>query len=274
MKREVKALTFLYLLILLGITVFAFFDGVMKTIIYIIAYILPIFAGIYFFYKQKNKENAKLSGWFKTGAREARLAFMLFPSVILLILTSSFLASFFVFSIFGDTGNVTISEPAAIALIIHALIPALFEEGAFRLLPLLILGDKSPRLTVFLSAFFFALLHANLASIPYAFLAGVIFMALDLYTHSVVPSFVLHLLNNVTALFSLGVFGFAVEVPVLFALFGGFTILSLPFILKRRDEVISLFSAAFSRGEGYSLTAEPLLFAIPTIFIAVFEVIV
>jgi hypothetical protein len=59
-----------------------------------------------------------------------------------------------------------------------------------------LLSEHSRRGTILISAFFFALVHHDLFIIPYAFIAGVIFMTIDIALDSVIPSLIIHFLNN------------------------------------------------------------------------------
>ena len=274
MRVKVKELTFLYLLLLLLLAVSSAFSGFLRIIIYILAYILPIVAGVYIALSRKNDEKISPLAYLKAGKREAKLVAQLSPLALLLILTVSLLTSLFLTYVTGAEDSTVIAEEPLSALLVHALLPALLEEGAFRLLPLALLGRGSPRAVVFLSAFFFALIHTSLFSIPYAFLAGVIFMAADIAACSVVPSFVMHFINNVLALLSLGAFGFTVSLPIIFGVLGGLSLLSLPLLFLRRRELSELFRNAFARGEGIELTLSPLAFAVPTLFIAIMGVLI
>ena len=82
----------------------------------------------------------------------------------------------------------------------YGLAPAIFEEMLFRYLPLRRLGSYSPRLAVFYSALFFSLVHASLLKIPYALLAGLIFAAIDIAAGSVLPSMIIHFINNLLSI--------------------------------------------------------------------------
>ena len=54
----------------------------------------------------------------------------------------------------------------------------------------------SKRHTVIYSSLFFALIHCSFSQMPYAFIAGVIFMLVDVAFDSVWPSIILHFVNN------------------------------------------------------------------------------
>lgn len=274
MRVKVKELTFLYLFMLLILAISSAFSGFLRTIIYILAYIFPIFAGFYIASSGKNEEKISPLEYLKAGKREAKLTAALAPFAILLILTASLLTSLFLTCVIGADDSTVITEEPFAAFLVHALLPALLEEGAFRLLPLVFFGKRSPRAVIFLSAFFFALIHTSLFAIPYAFLAGVIFMAVDLAADSVIPSFVMHLFNNLFALLSLGAFGFTVSLPTVFGILGGLCLAALPIAFLLGNELFALLRKAFVRGEGFEFTLSPLAFAVPTLFIAVVGVFI
>ena len=77
-------------------------------------------------------------------------------------------------------------------LLAHALVPAIFEEALFRYIPMKLLLHYSRRWCVLYSAFCFALIHCSFVQMPYAFVAGAIFMSVDVAFGSVWPSVILH----------------------------------------------------------------------------------
>jgi membrane protease YdiL (CAAX protease family) len=99
----------------------------------------------------------------------------------------------------GKTNNTSFDEPFILALLLHALIPAVFEELLFRYVPLKLLKD-TPRCAVAVSAILFAFAHVNAFQIPYALFAGALFAMLCYSTGSVIPSIAVHTLNNVFSL--------------------------------------------------------------------------
>lgn len=80
------------------------------------------------------------------------------------------------------------------------LAPAVLEEMFFRYLSLRLVAPHSVRWAIIISALTFALFHGSLYSVPYAFAAGLVFMAVDVAFGSVIPSFILHLVNNTFSL--------------------------------------------------------------------------
>lgn len=84
-----------------------------------------------------------------------------------------------------------------------AVMPALFEEFAFRgvvMQPLRRYGDW---FAILMSAFCFAIVHANMVQIPFAFIAGVSLGYFCIKTKSIWTSVTIHFLNNfISVLFS------------------------------------------------------------------------
>jgi membrane protease YdiL (CAAX protease family) len=117
----------------------------------------------------------------------------------------------------------------------HALLPAVLEEGLFRFVPLKVLSPISRKIAVLLSAALFAIVHGSVYKIPYAFAAGVIFAMLDIYFASLLPSLLIHFLNN---LLSLTVsYGYLDGIPPLIAYLtvGVLTLTSILYLYSRKD---------------------------------------
>ncbi len=81
-----------------------------------------------------------------------------------------------------------------------SLVPALVEEFAMRGVVLGVarkyLGDT---LGIFISSFLFALMHRNVASLPFTFLGGLAFAYITVYANSIWPAVVAHFINNFLA---------------------------------------------------------------------------
>lgn len=142
-------------------------------------------------------------------------------------------------SLAGISASAALTDPLPLALVRHALFPAVAEELLFRYYPLRRLLPYGRRRAVGVSALLFALAHADIIQLPYALLAGLVFAALDAVTESLVPSLLLHLLNNTLSVLTLIGTLPAWTVPV------GLTALLLPsgvllILLRRRyDELLS-----------------------------------
>jgi membrane protease YdiL (CAAX protease family) len=85
-------------------------------------------------------------------------------------------------------------------LLSHALLPALLEEGLMRLCILTLLTRRSSSWAIPQSALLFALLHASLYQLPYAFVGGILLALVTVYGGSVLYAVLFHLFNNLLSL--------------------------------------------------------------------------
>lgn len=267
MKRKLNILTFLYMLFLLLLFLSGSFQGAFSSVIYFLAFGLPIGIGIYL--SREDKVDNIL------GITREKVGFtlpLIMPTVSVVIMLS-ILTSLVIFALTGRTNEVDVGDSFILAIISHALLPALLEEMLFRYLPIRMLSHRSPALTVFASAFFFALVHHDLFSIPYAFVAGAVFMAVDLATGSVIPSIIIHFINNAL---SVGIIMFGdnpVFTLILYSIIGILAVVSLIFIVKKRGEYKKALTSVLDKGEGIMITGEMLIFALMTLVIAVTSLI-
>lgn len=116
------------------------------------------------------------------------------------------------FTLFGVeffAGNEGMEMPSTVPAIIvfvinYAVLPALFEEFAFRnvlLQPLRKFGDWY---AIVASSFCFAVLHGNMVQIPFSFIAGIALGYFRVRTGSIWTSITIHFLNNLmSVIFSL-----------------------------------------------------------------------
>lgn len=77
-----------------------------------------------------------------------------------------------------------------------AVVPALVEEFAFRGVVLNHLRRYGNTFAILASSLLFGLMHGNLVQMPFAFAAGCIMAYIDIITGSMLPSIILHFLNN------------------------------------------------------------------------------
>ena len=264
-------LTAVYLAFLLLLFVPSMFEGALSTVLYIFAFLLPLAFGIY---ASREKGGKLITGEYLTVSREGLLLSLptVFPTV-LLVFTLSYLTSLLIYVTTGASNSVELGNNIFIAVIEHALIPAVLEELLFRYLPLRLLGKRSPRAAVIASAVFFAFVHHSFFSIPYAFVAGVVFMVIDIMADSVIPSVAVHFINNLLSVvwvFFSGTAGFS---PLFFGILAGLSLVSAVALLIYRKHYAEGIRRALRTGEKYTLSYEPLLFIIPSLFIAVTELI-
>ena len=200
MKRAISRVVFTDLVFLLMLTLCGTVENkVISDILYYAAFLIPTGLGLALIsraraeMREDDKPDAEISFGLRSGEL-LRLAPLLLPSVTLIFLLS-YLTSLGLGAM-GFVQDTSIEEPFLLAIVIHALLPALLEEGLFRYIPMKLLLPYSKKWTVILSALFFALIHTNLFQLPYAFAAGVIFLLLDISFGSIIPSVILHFINN------------------------------------------------------------------------------
>lgn len=97
-------------------------------------------------------------------------------------------------SLIDMTGN-TVSE-YILYFIAVAIVPAITEEFAFRGVILTALRKYGDVFAIVSSSILFGFMHGNLVQIPFAFLGGIVLGYIRVYTNSMLPSMLLHFINN------------------------------------------------------------------------------
>lgn len=160
---------------------------------YILSLALPAAAGILWIYR-RGVPGRRLR--LRLSPRDTALTVLSLP-LLLLVMTGISALTSLVLGRIGFTAPATdLTAPTALLLLRHALLPAVLEEALFRYLPLSAFPRENPKNAVVYSAVFFAVMHLSFYRIPYAFVAGLLFAALDLMTGSILPSLLLHFANN------------------------------------------------------------------------------
>ena len=186
---------------------------------------------------------------------------MIFPAISI-ILVSSIITSMLL-GAFGLKNASVFNEPFVLALVTHALLPAILEELLFRFVPIKLLSENK-RAAFVISSVMFAFAHANLFQIPYALIAGSIFSWLYIATGSIIPSIILHFLNNTVSLISI----YGCKASIILIALGILSAISLvPAIIKRRlyKEKIS----EMLKSEKISLSYYPLFFIGTSLILAI-----
>lgn len=153
------------------------------------------------------------------------------------------------FSFFGLQNSVSMSEnvssPLEIVLYIisTAIVPAFAEEFAFRGILMGTLRKFGDSFAIITSAIVFGAMHGNIAQIPFAFILGLVFAYVDCKTNSILPSIIIHFLNNFYAVMldilqSTGVYSDRIFMMIYFILIASFCILGLIsfFYLIKKDK--------------------------------------
>lgn len=84
----------------------------------------------------------------------------------------------------------------ALCLVVIAVLPALFEEAIFRGVMLQGMRGMGTTATVLLSGALFSLFHQNPQQTPYQFVCGAMYALVALRAGSVLPTVILHFVNN------------------------------------------------------------------------------
>jgi membrane protease YdiL (CAAX protease family) len=153
------------------------------------------------------------------------------------------------FSFFGLQNSVSMSEyvssPLEIVLYIisTAIVPAFAEEFAFRGIFMGTLRKFGDTFAIITSAIVFGAMHGNIAQIPFAFILGLVFAYVDCKTNSILPSIIIHFLNNFYAVMldilqSTEMFSDRIFMIIYFILIAVFCILGLIsfFYLIKKDK--------------------------------------
>ncbi len=86
-----------------------------------------------------------------------------------------------------------------LSVINFSLVPALTEEFIFRGIVLNSVRPYGKVFAIFSSSFLFGLVHGNLEQFVFAFITGIFFSYVTLLTGSLLPSVIVHFLNNFAA---------------------------------------------------------------------------
>ena len=230
--------------------------GLLSDVIYGFAFILP--ALLCFCFVRKNKLSAKPMRLLPS-RRGILLTSLIAAPLITLVFLASALFSF-LFSLVGIESSASLSGSLPYLIFVHALLPAFLEELLFRYIPLSLLSHHSKRSAILFSAILFAFAHCNLIQIPYAFIAGLAFASVDIATGSILPSFILHFLNNlVSVIWQSGMIGEG-RVALFIAIFGSLSILSVLLLFALGRRISADIKPIFDRKDKIAYSSEVLIF--------------
>lgn len=235
------AMLFYFLLILASL--FENMVGVWYAIFYATCFAIPV--ALVFFVKRLLGE--KLNP-LSLGIAKDNIGFalpLMLPTLGAIILIS--LITSRLMALGGFYSSLVIGEPLALALLTYAVIPAVGEELLFRYLPIRLLGDASPLTAVIVSSLLFSVSHASIFQIPYALFAGIIFALIDIKCGSVLPSAILHLMNNVIGVLA-ALYPSNIVFAVFLMLFGVLTLLSIIAVIIKRERYKGAFKPIISHG--------------------------
>lgn len=269
MKRVQKLFVFAYLIFLLGLRLSGSLSSPLSTIFYVLSYLLP--AVLLFRLAGGGKEAFSVCPP-RIGGRTLLLTLPLFCPTVLLLFGISALTTLLL-GIFGVQNGTVLTGNVFEILLTYILLPALFEEFLFRYLPLTYLSPYGRRGAILFSALCFSLTHCDFFQMPYAFAAGILFAAIDLAAGSVLPSVLFHLGNNALSVLLLR-FGQTGSFPWIFFLsLGGLSLLSLLFILWKKETYREMFFPKNEEKEKLIFTKSILSLVVLCVFFAVLRLI-
>ena len=273
MTEAVKLVTFLNVVFILILALSSSFGGFVGECVYYLAFAIPVVVGFYSSSALKTKRE-EIKGvaepqerFFAFGKEKAIKLLPLIAPVVLTVFLASLLTSI-VLSFVGVSSLPVEDTGIFNMLLAHALLPAVFEEVLFRYIPLKILLPYSGRWCVLYSALCFSLIHCSFSQMPYAFIAGVIFMLVDVAFDSVWPSIILHFVNNSLSIVWMKYCSGAVATLVMLSVLVLITLISLFFVMRKRGEYVEMFATSFDKGEKIGLTYAPFVLALICVYIA------
>ena len=242
-------------------------SGIMSTMLYFLAFLVPAILGFYFT-KAKNNTLDFLS--------ECKIssALPLVAPTLAGVMALAFVTTAIISAITGKTNAVDLGDSLFLAILTHAVLPAILEEALFRYIPMRAMRDEKPLAVIIYTSVLFALIHHSFFSLPYAFLAGVAFMAIDLMVGSVWPSVIIHLINNTLSVLWYFYGDSSIFVTVVLSLLLALVALSFVVIIKRRkyytEKIRELFS---SKDCKFEIPGEAWILIIPMLLISILELI-
>ena len=262
--KKTRLLALLYLLSLLLLVASGSLSGALSQAVYILSFISPVALGIYIIQKERGEDFESL---LSLDSRSLGLLLPTIAPIVLVVILTSLLTSFLIEVIFGAQNDVHLGENLLIAILSHAIMPAFLEEALYRYLPMRLWGKERDATLVVISSLFFALVHRDFFVIPYAFLAGALFMIMDILTDSIWPSVILHAVNNtlsVVWIFYSESTNFVIAFHLSLAIL---SIVSLIFVFRKRREYLAGIKKIFC-GERLVLGGEIWYLAVPTLILA------
>lgn len=273
MSEAVKAVTFLNIVFILLLAISGTLGGILGECLYYLAFFVPIAIGFYYskglkYKREEVKGVAEPHEGLLSIGRTAliKLLPLVFPVVVLVMMTSA--VTSLLMSIVGISSAPVEQTDIFTMLVVDALVPAVLEELLFRYVPMKLLLPYSARMCVIYSAVCFALIHCSFVQMPYALVAGAVFMVVDIALGSVWPSVILHLVNNSTSVILMKYCSEATAALAFVAVLLLIALISLIFIIRRRDEYARDLRCALARGESFKLGYAPVMLTLICCYLA------
>ena len=261
MEKNAKIYTFSSLIFLCLLSLSARSLGIIKEAAYLFAFVFPIALSLLL-----SKENSYKNSFLKLKRKDISLLLPTVLPIIFVIVFTAYLTALIIFSLSGAENTIQKSGSLFKDLISLAILPAILEEALFRYIPLKLFLPYSKKYALIISTLFFALAHLSLFSIFYAAVAGFAFMAVDIATESIIPSVILHLLNNSISLIWSYNQNQNLE-SVLTALLALFMILSLVALSLNRKKYAAVVKGLFEKEEKSMFPRFLFAFIIPAVII-------
>ena len=256
MRTKIKLIVAIDLMFILLLSVAGIFDGwawqVARAVVFISLVALSFLAILKL--EKKDGSGRQVALPLGIGGRNLLLTLPTLAPAVLLIFGVSALTSLILAAV-GVGASTVPDAPIFEMILIHALIPAILEETLFRLVPMRALAPHSPGACVILSAVFFAFIHCNLYSIPYALVAGIIFMALDIAFDSIIPSLILHTVNNTLSVIWIKYCDTPTRVATYLGVLGGVALVSAVVMILLRGKYKLSLSRIFEKKTDGGVTA-------------------
>ncbi len=96
----------------------------------------------------------------------------------------------------GGTIDLGSTPDSLLMILTVAILPAFVEEFAFRGVVMGTLRPYSEGAAILISSATFALMHGNFVQMPFTFCCGLVFAYMDIKCNSLLPSVIVHFLNN------------------------------------------------------------------------------
>ena len=182
--------------------------------------------------------------------------------------------TFGLFGIENSGGSVDVGNTPNVLIyfLTVAILPAFVEEFAFRGVVMGVLRPYSEGLAILVSSAAFALMHGNFVQLPFTFCCGVVFAYIDIKCNSLLPSIIIHFLNNglsvlADVLVSYGILtelGMNMYYGIIFAVTGILALIFIAGLIKRDDGSFFRLSGGddvipFKRKVTTAVTSPPLI---------------
>ena len=251
MKKGIRLLVACDLVFLVLMSLSSYFHGVASDLVYLLAFAVPVTLGFFgakrLRYEREEERGLCEEDYPRIGISKSGLVNFLpivFPTVALVLLIAA-LTSLLLSLMTDGSPSFVPNEALWKMILVHALAPAVLEEMLFRYIPLKVLYRYSPRATVLLSSLFFAFIHLDIYKMPYAFVAGILLILADVMTESVLPSLVIHFVNNLSSILLMKYGGDPAFTTVFYLTLAALTVVSVGVIIIRRRKYRDVVVAAF-----------------------------